>query len=347
MKKTSNSFVYYLGEYLNVYLPKQRNNSKHTVIAARRVWNMLLAFVCRKTNKRVEGVTFDDLTRSNILEFLDSLESERGWTPATRNHRLSFIRSFFSYASELDRTLVVYSEPLRTLPLKKGPDMSNILNFMEPEAMSAILRQPDASARKGIRDTFFMVLMFDTAARDCEMLSMPFNALDMETKTVYLLGKGNKPRVVPIGEGTVQHFLRYAILYHSSSGGMQPMFYTVRRGVTASMSDDNVAKFLQKYADMARPNCSEVPMIVTPHMVRKTRAMQLYRQGMPLATLAQWLGHEDPETTLIYARADTEMKRRAIEMADAALPSVIHSLENTTAIWDDNEDMIKKLCGLA
>jgi len=100
------------------------------------------------------------------------------------------------------------------------------------------------------------------------MLSMPFNALDTARKTVYLLGKGNKPRIVPIGGDTVQHFIRYAALYHSFGDGTQPMFYTVRHGKTNFMSDDNVAKFLQKYADMARMHCTDVPLEVTPHMVR-------------------------------------------------------------------------------
>ena len=268
MKKAVNSFAFHLGEFLDVYLPKQRNSSKHTVLAARRTWHMLLSFICSTTGKIVENVTFSDLNRSAILDFLDTCDSERGWSPSTRNQRLSLIRSFFYYASGLERTLVIYSEPLRSIPLKKGPDKSHILNFMEAEAMSAILRQPDVATKKGVRDTFFMVLMFDAAARDCEMLSMPFNALDTARKTVYLLGKGNKPRIVPIGGDTVQHFIRYAALYHSFGDGTQPMFYTVRHGKTNFMSDDNVAKFLQKYADMARMHCTDVPLEVTPHMVR-------------------------------------------------------------------------------
>ena len=82
-------------------------------------------------------------------------------------------------------------------------------------------------------------------------------------------------------------------------------------------------------------------------LVRKSRAMQLYRQGMPLATLAQWLGHEDPETTLVYARADTKMKRLAIEKAEAISSPVIQPAEKIPSMWEGNEEMIKRLCGLA
>lgn len=348
MKKNKiGSFAQYFGDFLDIFLPKQRNCSGHTVLAARRTWSLLLSFVCNVTGKVVEDIAFGDFPRQTIVDFLDYGECERGWAPSTRNQRLSFIRSFFSYASGIERTLVIYSEPLRTIPAKKCANKSHILNYLQPDAVSAILRQPDISSRKGIRDTFFMVLMFDTAARDCEMLSMPFDAIDATRKTAYLLGKGNKPRIVPIGKETVRHFHRYAGLYHPSGDGMRPMFFTERCGIMASMSDDNVAKFVQKYAGQARLQCPGIPEKVTPHMIRKSRAMQLYRQGMPLATLAQWLGHEDPETTLVYARADTEMKRQAIEKAEAMFPSVIHPIEYTSTIWENNETMIKKLCGLA
>ncbi len=80
------------------------------------------------------------------------------------------------------------------------------------------------------------------------------------------------------------------------------------------MSDDNVSRFLKKYAAQASYiGNPHVPEHVHPHMFRHSRAMHLYQGGMPLAVLSEFLGHEDPETTLIYAYADTEMKRQAVE----------------------------------
>jgi hypothetical protein len=78
------------------------------------------------------------------------------------------------------------------------------------------------------------------------------------------------------------------------------------------MSDDNVARFLRQHAATAHETCPEIPQNVHPHMLRHSRAMHLYQAGMPLALLTEWLGHADPETTLIYAHADTEMKRKAL-----------------------------------
>ena len=77
-------------------------------------------------------------------------------------------------------------------------------------------------------------------------------------------------------------------------------------------------------------------------MLRHTRAMHLYRQGMPLALLADFLGHASIEATRIYAYADAEMKRAAIDKANP--------LSDQTAspqpVWGGDEDLILKLSGL-
>jgi len=73
------------------------------------------------------------------------------------------------------------------------------------------------------------------------------------------------------------------------------------------VSDDNVARFITKYAALTRKTCLEVPKRVTSHMFRHSRALPLYRQGMPLPLISEWLGYSSMETTMIYAYADTEM----------------------------------------
>ena len=108
------------------------------------------------------------------------------------------------------------------------------------------------------------------------------------------------------------------------------------------MSDDNVARFILQHAATAKARCPEVPARVHPHMLRHSRAMHLYQAGMPLALLTEWLGHADPETTLIYAHADTEMKRRALEKANGATSQG----PDPAPLWHDRGDIIQRLCGL-
>ena len=155
-------------------------------------------------------------------------------------------------------------------------------------------------------------------------------------------GKGSKPRRLPISGETAQHFGRYAAVFHPSPEPATPMFCTVRNHRPTRMSDDNVARFIRQHATAARASCPDVPARVHPHMLRHSRAMHLYQAGMPLALLTEWLGHADPETTLIYAHADTETKRRALEKASSA---TTHS-PLPAPLWHDREDIIQRLCGL-
>ena len=73
--------------------------------------------------------------------------------------------------------------------------------------------------------------------------------------------------------------------------------------------------------------------------------MHLYRSGMPLALLSEWLGHEDPETTLIYAYADTEMKRKAIVQATSA-SNPLNIDDDSASYWKDDDELIRRLYGL-
>jgi len=343
MKKINDNLFKYLREYLTVFLPKQTRRSPHTILASKQVWNMLLLHTCDITKKRVDNLTFADLNRKAILHFLDEMQQTRGWTPATRNNRLARIRSFFRYVASIEPTLVIYLEEVRNIKAQKGVNKAFVLDYMTKNSIAAILRQPDTTKRSGIRDMFFMVLMYDSAARDSEMLTMCFGDLDPVGKTVYLLGKGNKPRLVPINSETIQHFYRYAKLFHPTNNKSVPMFYTVRHGENGPMSDDNVARFINHYSKLARKENKDFPEKVHPHKIRRSRAMHLYQAGMPLEMIAQFLGHNDPLTTLIYARADHEMKRKAIDRAEAVSDSI--DMEPEKASWTNNEELIKALLG--
>jgi integrase/recombinase XerD len=223
-----------------------------------------------------------------------------------------------------------------------------IADFMSEEALKAVLTQPNTETRNGIRDLFFMILMYDTAARDRELLNLKVNDFSTLSKTpcVYLIGKGRKKRVVPVMQKTVEHFNKYVSVFHGAQGydSNQYLFYTKRHGLIQQMSDDNVARFMNIYGKSAKQICEEVPSKIHPHMFRRTRAMHLYRAGMPLALLSEWLGHENLETSLIYAYADTEMKRKAIQKATGSNNPLNNS--KIQPFWKNDEDVIRQLYGL-
>lgn len=345
MKLRDEKFFEYLRDFLTVYLPRQRCFSPHTVKAYQDALNLFLDYLVKVKGIRLEKISFSTIDHLTLTDFIYWLETERKCGAKTVNHRLTCIRSFFKYVAVLHPVLAVHWHDLSKVPAKKI-GKSRTMEFMSEPALKAVLEQPDITDKKGIRNLFYMILLYDSAARNSELLNLKIGdfAYDSNTPCVYLHGKGDKKRAVPVMRKTVEHFQRYMRLFHADSGPNQYMFYTIRRGVKHQMSDDNVARFLKAYGAMAKQQCGEVPDKVHPHMFRRTRAMHLYRSGMPLALLSEWLGHEDPETTLIYAYADTEMKRQAIEKATGGSNPLVSG--QIPAMWDGNDEMIRKLYGL-
>ncbi|MGX7186287.1 tyrosine-type recombinase/integrase [Enterococcus pallens] len=85
-----------------------------------------------------------------------------------------------------------------------------------------------------------------------------------------------------------------------------------------------------------------MPERIHPHMLRHTRAMHLYRQGMPIHLLTEYLGHANFESTRVYAYADTEMKRRAVEKTDI----LRDGMPTPEPLWKDDEETIYRFSGL-
>ena len=343
MIKSQDKFLKYLRQYFTIHLPQQRQSSPHTITASRQAWNMLLDYVVKTQNTRLEKLTFDSINQNVVYAFLSEMQESRRWSKTTYNQRLSCIRSFYKYVAEAEPLLAVYRQDLSAVHLLKTPRIKPV-SYLSDNAVKALLDQPDVSTRTGIRDLFFMVLMFDSAARCGELLNMTFGDFNITGKSIQVMGKGGKPRLIPVTDDTVEHFKRYAETYHPKSAVNTPLFYAIHRQKPEPMSHDNVARFMRDYSSSAQKVCPEIPLKVRPHQLRHSRAMGLYRKGMPLSLLSEWLGHEDPETTLVYAYADTEMKREAIEKASSG--SRVISSPSAERIWVGNEDMIQRLCGL-
>ena len=334
-------------DYLIIYLPKQRNVSPNTILSYRKALEELLDYVKERNQVPLGSVSFELLTADTIFSFLEYLELEKGYSIPTRNARFAAIRAFMDYAADHDMTLVADLNKLKKVPFKK-PASTATVEYMSMAAITAILEQPDANIPKGLRDRFFIMLLYDTGARVQEILNIKLSDLQLgPLPKVTLFGKGRKTRVVPLMEKTTQHLKKYMSVFHENAvqDGDAPLFYSVIRGNKHCLSDRRVRYILQKYGEQARSVCSEVPENVYPHLFRHSRAMHLYQEGMDLTLVSQWLGHSQLETTQIYAHADTEHKRRAIE---AATPpdNPLYSKLNSARFTVTDEETLKRLTGL-
>lgn len=339
-----NDFFETVRGFLNEYLPRQRCLSENTIRSYRQTLNLFVKFLREEKGYPITKIRFSIVERETLLEFLNWIETERMCSASTRNQRLMVLRAFFDYAGIVDCTQVSLYMDCLNIPVKEN--RGKIVEFLSETALASLLRQPDSTRKKELRNLTFMILMYDTAARCSELLDMRIKdlRLNAEHPIAYLHGKGGKTRTVPLLSRTVQHCKRYLLKFHSGepADSEKYVFYTVIHGTQNRMSHDNAADFMKKYGIMAARECAEMPKHLHPHMLRHTRAMHLYRKGMPLDLLSQFLGHASIETTRIYAYADTEMKRAALEKIDSANPAS----KTKIGIWDGDEDMILKLSGL-
>jgi len=324
--------------FLTVFLPKVRCASPHTIKSYREAINLLLRYLNTEHQLTVANITFETLNRSTVTGFLAWL-SERGAAPSTINQRLMALKSFLSYCAGEDPALVAIW--LDTQHVRTARQPVRRLDCLSDTAVEALLNAPGQNTPHQIRDTFMLVLMFDTAARIQEVLDLTI--ADVITgpreQGVYLTGKGNKTRYVPITGTTVGHY--QAHLKASFHGDTRPgdlVFFTTRNQQRHPMSQDNVAYLLHRYADQARVTCPDIPERVHAHQLRHARAKQLFRAGVPLAYIKEFLGHADISTTNIYASPDPDMLRDTLNQTSP--PG-----QPETYPWEE-DDMILRLAGL-
>jgi len=331
-------------KYLLVYLPTQRRFSENTIKSYRQGLNLFVSYLREVRQIPTNRIKFQDCTRDSVLGFLDWLSVDRKCSATSVNQRLMILRSFFKYAGETDCTYVAHGMEVATIPTKKARGRE--VDFLSEQALKALLEQPNPHKQTGHRNQFFMILMYDTAARCGELLNLRLRNLRFNdtTPVIYLHGKGNKTRIVPLLPETVEHCRQYVKVFHGDiiQNKDDLVFYTKNHDTRTQMSADTVALFMKNYGSFAREKCVDIPERIHPHMLRHTRAMHLYRQGMPIHLLSEFLGHANYETTKIYAYADTEMKRHAIAKADI----LREGMPPPEALWADDEDMILKLSGL-
>ena len=336
MKPTD--FSIHLTAFLSDYLPIQKNVSRNTIKSYRDTFKLLILFCEKEEAIPTEKLTMKKLSSELIERFLNWLESERKSSISTRNLRLTAIHSFFRYAqSESPESLYHYQKVL-AIPVKKKRQA--MVEHLSPEGIKVLLEQPDKSTAQGRRDLTLMSLMYDSGARVQEIIDLTVKDFISGSNPVLILtGKGNKTRRVPIMKNTAVLVEKYISenklnLAHKTS---YPLFMNKQHN---KLTKEGVSYIINKYAVMAHESSDKVPEKVRCHMLRHSKAVHLLQAGVNLVYIRDFLGHSDIKTTEIYARADAELKRKALENA---YPDLVDS---NLPDWNENSDLMEWLSEL-
>lgn len=208
----------------------------------------------------------------------------------------------------------------------------------EDDLKALLLAPPDTKI--GRRNQMILILLYDSAVRVSEWLSLDVSSVNLDAEIPYLriYGKGDKERIVAITDTTAGHVRNYLKIYHPTRDINSPLIYTVIKGWKDRMSVGNVERIIKKYASKIRPEHPNLPEHCYPHMVRWTRATNLYQDGTELELISKILGHPSTETTRIYAVPSVEMMRKAMGCRNIST--------GEKPMWPDDEAEMARICGL-
>jgi integrase/recombinase XerD len=337
---TPTDFARHLTGFLTMYLAAQRNASPNTIRSYRDTFVLLLRYLRDVHNRPVEKVTMATFEAPMLVAFLEHLQTERRCSPRTCNQRLAAIHAFARYVQgESPEHLLAMQRVLAILPRRFA---RKPVGYLEAADLGAVLAQPDGSSATGRRDAVLLSVLYDTGARCQELLDLRVKDVRLDAPAhVRLTGKGRKTRLVPLMASTVtllQGHLEAQRLLEPEAAD-RPVF-AGRHG--SPMSRSGLRYLLAKYVRSAASARTGLPSKVGPHTLRHSKAMHMLQAGVPLVIIRDILGHVDVKTTEVYARADLEMKRRALETTAATSSAPVAP----TPTWREDRELMAWLTSL-
>ena len=278
-----------IDEFLN-FLSLERGLAKNTISSYRRDLKKYAAYLKTKNIG-----TIDRIKRSDVNSFLMGLK-DKGLNSSSIARNLTAIKIFHKFLlsegySKEDIASVLDSPKL----WKHLPDVLSIAE------VNKIISQPNLKNSQGIRDRAALELMYATGMRVSELVNLNLNDLNLDVGFVKCMGKGQKERIVPLGQKAKEALERYLqkIRPVLAKGRSSNALFLTRLG--KKMSRQTFWKIIKRYVRLARINKR-----ITPHTLRHSFATHLLERGADLRVVQELLGHANISTTQIYTHVNKD-----------------------------------------
>ena len=278
--------------YLQAFLDSlwlESGLSKNTVEAYQRD---LMAFATWLAH---DEVSLSAATREDILRY-QGVRIQESRKARSEARLLSSLRRFYRYLCreeirESDPTTQIES-PRLGRPLPEG---------LSEQEVEALLEQPDIEQCLGLRDRTMLEVLYATGLRVSELVTLTIEQLNMRQGLVRCVGKGNKERLVPLGEEALDWLQQYLIEARPLllQGYVSEDLFPTRRG--KAMTRQAFWYLIKRYAQQA-----EIEKPLSPHTLRHAFATHLLNHGADLRVVQLLLGHSDLSTTQIYTHIARE-----------------------------------------
>ena len=282
------------------HLRVERRLAGHTIESYARDLGALAAFAAKSEQSIV------DLHRHALERFIRE-QITGGMSPRSVAREVAAIRGFYRFLV-LERRLE-HSPADDLQPPRAWPALPTFLSLDE---VDSLLAAPDVSTPLGLRDRAMFELLYATGMRVSELVGVRGADLHLDEHYLTCVGKGNKERLIPIGEQAAAWVTRYQRearpdLVAAPRGKTRKvstrLFVNARGG---SLSRIGFWKILKRHGAAAG-----LARTLSPHVVRHSFATHLLERGADLRAIQMMLGHADLSTTQIYTHV-LEARLRAV-----------------------------------
>jgi len=289
------------------FLVAERNLSPYTL---RNYRTDLADFVRFMTEAEAGPLAVD---RQAFRRYLADLQA-RSVAPASISRKVSTIKGFFRFLTTEGK---LKSNPLALVSPPRRPRL--LPHVLRREDLTALIEAADQTTPAGLRNRAILELMYAAGVRLSEITGLNTEHLDLAEHTVRVRGKGNRQRVVLIGQPAARALAQYvAEARPKLAAGPEPALFLNRDG--GRLSGRSIQKIVRQHA--LKAGLSER---VHPHLLRHSFATHLLDGGAELRVVQELLGHSTPVTTQIYTHVTEERQRETMEQARKALSK--HMLE--------------------
>jgi len=331
----------YISDFLYDYAPNMLTESKHTLKSYEDALTLYIEYLesVRITPSRFAKACFE---RVQIEKWIRWLKETRNCSPDTCNVRLASIRVFLKYIGSRDVGFMYLYQDAKSIKRQKG--LKKKVNGLTRDAVAAMLSAPNLATITGRRDLVFMILLYATAARLGEMLSLKIKQIHItgEKKPyINIIGKGQKIRTMYLLPRAVAHIEKYIREAHGNQADPEAyLFYSRVGGKYAMLSDPAIDKRLKKYAREVHDNNKDVPLNCHAHQFRHAKASHWVEDGLNILQISFLLGHAQLETTMIYLDITTDEKAKAMATLESEKDKKVDKR------WKNANGTLRALCGL-
>jgi integrase/recombinase XerD len=266
----------------------ERGLSENTLSAYRSDLKKFYTWLTQSSNKSVADILIK-VDRKTIVNYLSELE-RRQISASSRARLLSSLRRFYAY---LLREKNVETDPVALIDAPKlGRSLPKTLTEKDVESL---LMAPDTATLLGLRDRVLFEVLYATGLRVSELVGLQLTQVNLQQGVLRVTGKGNKERLVPLGEEAVSWLEKYLLNTRADllKGQVTDALFVTKRG--AAMTRQAFWYLIKRYALQA-----EIASAISPHTLRHAFATHLLNHGADLRVVQMLLGHSNLSTTQIY-----------------------------------------------